>query len=80
MEVLYFILYMTIRNPVVPYPDGAGVAKPIVRAAHIYHGLDSHRNGVQFSIEDPDGTQYFRRGGRYCTLLNKKFMKRWANK
>ena len=47
----------------------AGVARPIVRAAHRYHG-------ITISHEDATGL-YFYRGGRRCNLFTKAFLGRW---
>ena len=47
----------------------AGVAKPIVKAAHRYHGIN-------ISHEDTTGL-YFYRGGKRCRLFTEGFLKRW---
>jgi len=47
----------------------AGIARPIVRAAHRYHG-------IQTSYEDATGL-YFYRDGRRCKLFTKEFSERW---
>ena len=46
----------------------AGIARPIVRAAHRYHG-------IQVSHEDATGF-YFYRGGQRCLLFTEGFLKR----
>ena len=46
----------------------AGIARPIVRAAHRYHG-------IQISHEDDTGL-YFYRSGKRCQLITAGFLQR----
>ena len=48
----------------------AGVAKPIVKAAHRYHG-------IKISHEDATGLYFFRNGKR-CRLITEGFIQRWG--
>ena len=73
MNWLYLLIFLMIRNPTIPAPTDAGVVSPIERAAHLYH---NGPNGL-VSIEDPDGTQFFYRGGQRCKLFTDAFMKEW---
>ena len=50
----------------------AGIARPIVRAAHRYHG-------IKISHEDDTGL-YFYRGGKRCRLITEGFLKRGEKK
>ena len=72
MKTLYLIISLFLRDPVIPYPDGAGIASEMDKSAMRYHG-------IQVSIEE-NGKKYFIRNGQYCTLINQKFLKVWNRK
>ena len=76
--LIYLSAFLSLffYDPVVIADHHAGMARPIVKAAHQYHGLDAHNNGVQYSIEDATGL-YFYRGGKRCRLFTKGFLSRW---
>lgn len=76
-KIIYIAMMLFMSDPVVPYPSEAGIATEKVIAAHRYHGLDHHNNGVQFSIED-DGKEYFYRNGQRCRLFTDAFLKKWG--